>query len=1122
MSAIEHADRKKARFPVLANLVLSSHSWKLCNLPEAAAYAKTALSARLELPSDYYVGQADTDPYPRSRMHCLVAALHAAQRKFGIALQQLKLAAQHARTEEERAGYAGEIGASLQFLNRTDEAREYLTAHVERTRASAEASPHHSNKRKHFCGSVFMLCGIEFRLGNGENGNKYYELGRNLLPTLNQSALDFVDSPFQHARQCKEQFARTSKREDLKSRTSTKLVSAFKPDDVVQVVRPTHEFFGERGEIQSIKAGTSKTNEPELFVVKFRASCPSTVALHGALPSTASSKTKKQKKQGAAVRGKEIKRARDDSAELASLSKSACLYTAEFQETDLKLIYSASDAEKAREEFLADAKHVMKQGRFCFGDVVVIHDLVNRPELNGRHCQVRRVITEYRPRYEVKLVPEEEPDEESKEAAPQKSRKARKHARRRAAKKTAAEGADDETSEVHDKGSGLADDVLQILPKNLKRALLPECTCGICQEELRDSVALPCGHKYCSKCIATHDAVAEMMNAQDDDLYGDASESSILQCPVCRTQITLSDEMWNLIAQATFQARQQRACAVTEQDEECGKSTGLNGAAQEETKPSMPMGAQRAHGRFSGLMQDMGINALKERLGRGVPEKTRAVMLSEEKNKNDKGVNAMEAFEEDYKAQRERDRKAHAAGLVAQGGSRPQKVFEENSIPLVIKSETRSAAEEVRRSKRLQEKKSMGNSKGKENNDQKGADDSDAKPFLSLDESAPSESSEDDSDFLGPDPLARGIIGTADDGSDDPVIQRACDIALNKKDRFGDGDQTSLSSKPGGPGCDLERYWQKGGNVDLFGTAVRCGQKYSAVMRAAAWGNAEELQAVLEVLSGSGGPGDAASSLGASSNTAKQRKEPSKEMRQLLELRESSLRITPLYACVIGAWHMNEHDPRMQFLWHSRPPPQEIDHVKCAELLLQAGANPDAKDVLGKTPLMMATNIMCSDESLKIAKLLLDYGADPDPHCRLGQCLIMDYLRVQSDRERGLMGLTASTADRNPRSAPLVLDGTFTRSKCPTTFPPKMIRLLISWGVDVGHMENQCDHEMNLTEKDVRQMLGAAKKHVSAKMIAAKMKHVNEMQKAVVDSCTHPEVKKLLVAAKKERAKAKR
>lgn len=53
--------------------------------------------------------------------------------------------------------------------------------------------------------------------------------------------------------------------------------------------------------------------------------------------------------------------------------------------------------------------------------------------------------------------------------------------------------------------------------------------------------------------------------------------------------------------------------------------------------------------------------------------------------------------------------------------------------------------------------------------------------------------------------------------------------------------------------------------------------------------------------------------------------------------------------------------------------------MQCVELLLDAGARPDAKDVAGKTAIHYATMIRSNAWSHEVAvKLVKEYGADPD------------------------------------------------------------------------------------------------------------------------------------------------
>ncbi len=206
----------------------------------------------------------------------------------------------------------------------------------------------------------------------------------------------------------------------------------------------------------------------------------------------------------------------------------------------------------------------------------------------------------------------------------------------------------------------------------------------------------------------------------------------------------------------------------------------------------------------------------------------------------------------------------------------------------------------------------------------------------------------------------------AEDGSDDPVIQRACDVKKNQLDKFGDGDQSALTVVPGGPGADLEQYWSTGGTFNPFQRPM----EYSALLRAASWGSVREVQAILESI----------------------KDEPREVRVQYLEFRESSLRMTPLLGLVTGSrsCDLTRGVVCPAFLWPNPPKKRDVDHVKCAKLLLEAGANPDCKDILGKTPLMQCCNSMATTTSLAVAEVLVEYNADLAPLCRLGNCLLME------------------------------------------------------------------------------------------------------------------------------------
>eukprot|EP00392_Amoebophrya_sp_AT5.2_P003704 g3709.t1 len=214
----------------------------------------------------------------------------------------------------------------------------------------------------------------------------------------------------------------------------------------------------------------------------------------------------------------------------------------------------------------------------------------------------------------------------------------------------------------------------------------------------------------------------------------------------------------------------------------------------------------------------------------------------------------------------------------------------------------------------------------------------------------------------------------AGDGSDDPVIRRACDVKKNQADKFGDGDQSELTSVPGGPGADLEQYHSSGGTFNPYQRP----SEYTPLMRAACWGNVREVETILAVM---------------------QDKTP-EERKQILEYRQASLRMTPLLGCICGA---RSCDLRKGVIKRDHWGPSlnaaptcesfktgETDFAKCARRLCEAGARVDCKDILGKTALMHCCNAAATSCSLAVAEVLVEFGADLYPQCRLGYCLLFE------------------------------------------------------------------------------------------------------------------------------------
>jgi hypothetical protein len=89
------------------------------------------------------------------------------------------------------------------------------------------------------------------------------------------------------------------------------------------------------------------------------------------------------------------------------------------------------------------------------------------------------------------------------------------------------------------------------------------------------------------------------------------------------------------------------------------------------------------------------------------------------------------------------------------------------------------------------------------------------------------------------------------------------------------------------------------------------------------------------------------------------------------ERRETLLRFSPLLCCIAGA----------QRGW--RIGGRSSEHVAVARALLEAGASPNAADILGFTPFHLVTDSE-DDRSRKICAMLGQYGGDPNKRNRIG------------------------------------------------------------------------------------------------------------------------------------------
>jgi hypothetical protein len=216
------------------------------------------------------------------------------------------------------------------------------------------------------------------------------------------------------------------------------------------------------------------------------------------------------------------------------------------------------------------------------------------------------------------------------------------------------------------------------------------------------------------------------------------------------------------------------------------------------------------------------------------------------------------------------------------------------------------------------------------------------------------------------------------------VVAATNDEALNKRDVFGDGDQSFLTHR--GPQDAktqaLKNMWVAGGD---FLTLARVG-RLSPFMLNCLDGKHEMVAKSL----------------------AKATEEGGQAMSQLLAKRETLMRFTPLDGAIYGALQIGKT--------------QGGSHVKVAKLLLNAGSNPDTKDICGSTPLMRCTTCATTELLLDIGLLLIEHGADANMKNRFGETALME--TVNSNRPDCAMLLCEGGADpmiarcNNPEQCP--------------------------------------------------------------------------------------------------------
>lgn len=182
----------------------------------------------------------------------------------------------------------------------------------------------------------------------------------------------------------------------------------------------------------------------------------------------------------------------------------------------------------------------------------------------------------------------------------------------------------------------------------------------------------------------------------------------------------------------------------------------------------------------------------------------------------------------------------------------------------------------------------------------------------------------------------------------DQLANAFIDENENASDLYGDGDQSPVKADfPTDPGQRLRDMWSNSG--DFYTIVQTTGSPF---MKACFMGEAQNVKKYIDAVIVIEERGDEGART------------------RLLELRESTLRFSPLMSCICGAKNKNfpSFSARLK----------NAQHYLVAEYLCAAGARVDAKDVAGYTCCHQATSLSGCIDSVAIFRLLAHkYGADP-------------------------------------------------------------------------------------------------------------------------------------------------
>jgi hypothetical protein len=172
------------------------------------------------------------------------------------------------------------------------------------------------------------------------------------------------------------------------------------------------------------------------------------------------------------------------------------------------------------------------------------------------------------------------------------------------------------------------------------------------------------------------------------------------------------------------------------------------------------------------------------------------------------------------------------------------------------------------------------------------------------------------------------------------LSRNGTDVHQNKQDPYGDGDQSMVSASRAQVYRDLFAT-----GADIHHIAESGCRHMSEFARECLVGNVPAVQKKLDE---------------ALSSAITEEGPPSEKLIQLLEKRETALRLSPLMIMASMAKNM------------SLPPAMVMkQQIQVAKLLLQYGARPDARDVCGKSVCHYGMGAMATDMTLQVGSLCI-------------------------------------------------------------------------------------------------------------------------------------------------------